>query len=408
MSENTEYYGIKENECFKKLENFLSKTTYLLTKTFDDYNNGVISRKSIYFAIIYKLAALIIIIRYGMSAIFNTQLILWLTSDANHILGNHSLISTVLSVGPLICELVIGNCVHYFVWERNLYVIEFLTDIKNYSNKYHLNERFENKYLKILKFFTNYMSEKLLWILSINAIILWSLPPFIAYFDSNNTIEYSLIISILWIPIVIVWTIDFYVVIICGFELWFLSLIYLKYQFIQVNEEIGLVLKLRSFGALEKSLKKHNSYCITLAKLNKTYCLMLFVINKWAKPVLNLLIYISLAPNVNLTTRLSSSVIFIAIISVIFGGNYLCSAVTSVAHLPRNTLYETFKFKHKIPIKTKIRISSFIEKLTDSTIGFYCYKFYPITHYEMYLSIAGWAANYFLIINLLKNNGVIN
>ena len=132
-------------------------------------------------------------------------------------------------------------------------------------------------------------------------------------------------------------------------------------------------------------------------------CVFFYVL---AKPALNILVYVSHAPDSQIFTRLATAIIFLACLSVIFTINLLCASVTSAAHKPLKTLHNSFKMKSH-SLFMKLKVITFIGKLSEKSIGFYCYKLYPMNNYSFYEYLCGWAYNYFLIMIFLRKRGFI-
>ena len=92
-----------------------------------------------------------------------------------------------------------------------------------------------------------------------------------------------------------VWTVDFYSLVLGVFRLWCLPLIYLKYEFTQINHDINLAISTHEYRLFVDSFNKHNELCIKTAKLNEQLKYLIMVIYKFVKPALNLLVYTSMA-----------------------------------------------------------------------------------------------------------------
>ena len=400
--------GIRAEESFKRLENFSSKSFVLIYPSFQHYIDGRRDNRRIAIALFIKFTALLTTIRFGISLIVGTPYILRLTSDANHVLGNRLIISSVLCFGSFICDIMIGLFIEMRLEIKGkYYVLNYLSDIKNRVNSNQLNSTFAKKYFKQLNFITKLLSINSLCLVSFGASLVFCLPPIIAYFDTNSEIKYSLISILFWNSITMIWLFDFYAVIFSTFQLFYLSVIYIKYQFLEVEQQMIESIVGQDFMALQKSLVRHNSICVSTAKLNQVNKNLILVLYKFAKPALNLLIYVSFAPDSSFITRIASITIFSIIFIVIFVMNLMSGSVSSAAHKPLKGVYKVFKSENLMPIEFRMKFMGFIEKLKESTIGFYCYDFFPMNNYEFYQYLCGWAYNYFLIMNVLRDYNFI-
>ena len=52
-------------------------------------------------------------------------------------------------------------------------------------------------------------------------------------------------------------------------------------------------------------------------------------------------------------------------------------------------------------IKQRLKLLSFIEKLSGREIGFYCYDLFPMNNYEFYQYLYICGSNYFLFLSLI-------
>ena len=190
------------------------------------------------------------------------------------------------------------------------------------------------------------------------------------------------------------------------FRFWFLSLTYLRYQFKQVNDRLEIAVKYKNFNQIKRALVEHNYCCIKTTQLNDTFNYLILVIYYIAKPTLNVLVYITHAKGTHSYTRIAALNVFIICLTAIFAVNMLCVSVTSLAHKPLTLMYELSR-SNKVNAVHKLKALAFIEKLSGRVIGFYCYKLYPMNNEQFYRSILGWAANYFLVINLITDMNLI-
>ena len=56
-------------------------------------------------------------------------------------------------------------------------------------------------------------------------------------------------------------------------------------------------------------------------------------------------------------------------------------------------------------IRKKLKFERFIERLSGPEIGFYCFNLFPINPYNFSDYVLDSMASYFLVIDLLEDNG---
>ena len=183
---------------------------------------------------------------------------------------------------------------------------------------------------------------------------------------------------------------------------WYLALAYLKYQFKQINEQIEQSFKTGNSSKLMNAIIRHNSVTQNTKRLNLTLKYFTFMLYYFVRPVLNILIFITHSPDTNFYARFAAGVVVVFGFIVLYIVNYICASVSSAAHKSYPMMY-SFLNKHKrnIGIKRKLKIQDFIEKLSGSEIGIYCYDLFPMNNYEFFDFISSWATNYILIIGFL-------
>ena len=142
--------------------------------------------------------------------------------------------------------------------------------------------------------------------------------------------------------------------------------------------------------------------------LNKKFQLHFYVVYKFLKPVLNLIIFLTHARNVDLLMRLMC--MMISTVNIYFKTmlSYLASSVMTAAHKPRTALYSSVTTRdNKMSMKAKLKIIGFIERLTGPEIGFSCYDLFPINTNNFTDYVLDSFASYVLLIDLLKGNGIV-
>ena len=57
-----------------------------------------------------------------------------------------------------------------------------------------------------------------------------------------------------------------------------------------------------------------------------------------------------------------------------------------------------------IPIKYKMKLLNFIERLGGPDIAVYCLDLFPLNYYEFYLFIVAICCNFFLVVKLIESS----
>ena len=329
--------NIEERKSFLKLEKFLSKSLVLISPTFDDYMTEHRPIKRILMVALVKLCVILFILRLLLSVIFidNHYISVVLMSDANHILGSKLLISSALMYGH-IGGLMLSYFLEYFDLTSRLTVVQYLYEIKNLVVTYGLIEEYRLKYYKKMNFIAKHISWPFLMNMVFNSSLFIIMPPFFGYFLWPE-MGFSLLSIILWTPITLIAIFDFnatclgiYLIIKAIHEnyqvyfqigwgrLVFLSLAYLRYHFKQLNETIEKCIQNKNYYQMRKVLVEHNYCCIKTKELNQTFNYVIFMIYFFAKPVINILVYVSQGKDTPTFTRIAATNITLAMMFIMF------------------------------------------------------------------------------------------
>ena len=95
------------------------------------------------------------------------------------------------------------------------------------------------------------------------------------------------------------------------------------------------------------------------------------------------------------------SLLFILVYTLIFGLIFLNSQITRSAHSTRKYFYGYLN-STSLPIKRRMKIMAFMEKLCGPDIGFYCWDWFPLNFFEFYQYCAFCASFYMMVVGFLS------
>ena len=193
-----------------------------------------------------------------------------------------------------------------------------------------------------------------------------------------------------------------------GGSFWCICMLSLRYHFIQLDNEIRMSIKQCNINNTSQLIVHHKQIELDTYWLNKEFGVHFYIVYKFLKPVLNLLIYLTHARDTKLVSRFLFMMISTAIIYFKIMLSYLASSVMTSAHRPRTALYSSVMTRdNNMSMKAKLKIIGFIERLSGPEIGFSCYDLFPINTYNFTDYVLDSFASYVLLIDLLKGNGII-
>ena len=184
-----------------------------------------------------------------------------------------------------------------------------------------------------------------------------------------------------------------------GTALWYSFLLYLKYQFIEVNQQIERSLKDRNIDLLFNAISKHNSLEKNVKKLNKMYKIMIFLVYIISSIAINLSIFILHGSESAIFTKILFSAFGISSFIMPFILNYMCASVTKRAHNSGPLIFR-YLLNNRLSLKQKLKIETFISRLSGPEIGFYCLDLFVMNNTEFFDYCCQLFSTYLLLIRL--------
>ena len=396
---NNFFNETNEQNKYNKIENFFKNYFITVSPTFEDYFNKNRPKKRKIITIFLRFVDILNILRSGICAIFDDKWIASLMCDFTYIFVNQKLMAFSLCMGLFNFNILATGMLYYFESKSILHLISYFYNIKIQNIDYKLNNKYRDKYCKRLKLMTTFLNE----IMIISVIILYffySITVMIVYFISEMNI--SLYSIIFWNICTLISIFNLLSIVFGAFIVGYLSILHMKYQFNQINEQIKQSLKLNNSFMLKKAIKSHNFVTQNTNKLNFNSKYAIFVGYYFIKLLINIFMYLCISSKTNIIFRLSHIITIFFAISLVFALTALLVNLSKSAHNPILFLY-SFIVQNRHNINVKFKILSFIEKLSGPVIGFYCYDFFPMNSYNFYEYIVSYFTMYLLIHGLIES-----
>ena len=150
-------------------------------------------------------------------------------------------------------------------------------------------------------------------------------------------------------------------------------------------------------------IEEHNYFTKITADINKMFRLILFAFYYLGLTLILFSIYGSFHKKTAILAKI------VTIPGAITGGipylivTYFNKVVVEAAHKPYNLVFSYLcnTNSSKLPLVKRLKLLSFVERLSGPEIGFYCYDLFPMNSCEFYEMIMLSATNYLLLISLL-------
>ena len=388
------------NETFEYLQRFSKNTFILITRNISEYLTRSLSKTRMFWVILLRIIVILHTLRFGFSALLNSQTVRESLFDMGYMAGPPRLISSAATAVSF-AIVAIGVTTVYQELTHQLYILDIINMINNKQIKYPLNYTNGRKFNIRCNILARYLQPVGFVVLVLFISGFHFIFTFIYYLSLEEKF-YSFIVFIIFYISWVIFSHQCFAIVWIGFTLWYMSTNYLKYKFQKINEKIEKSLKYSDLNLLMYSIKEHNYVEIITKKFNHFFRMITFIIYYFATIGFQLILYITHHKDSNIFARFITGFIFISCFSAVLMMNVMSTGVIRSAHKPYPRLYKMTNIGIQMNFRQRWKLLSFIEKMSGRQIGFYCYDLFPMNSYEFYqyLYIAG--SNYILIMGFFQ------
>ena len=182
---------------------------------------------------------------------------------------------------------------------------------------------------------------------------------------------------------------------------WFSSIQYLKFKFEEINTKIELSLKQKNIRLLMNAIHEHNYVEILTRDINFLLSRLIFILYYILTLTSQLFLYISQREDTLLIHRIFFRFYGISYVLFLLAMNITCNQLCSRAHKSYPMLFLIiFNENIRMSLKQRLKLWSFVEKLSGRQIGFYCYDLFAMNSNRFHHYLCIYVSNYILIVNL--------
>ena len=221
----------------------------------------------------------------------------------------------------------------------------------------------------------------------------------IRYFNHDS--GFPLFMVLFWLLTTFLFFQQCFGIVAVGFVYWTLSTFLLKYSFEEMLKIIELSLKSQNPIIILKAIYEHNRVIKICSDLNDLFKYLLFIIYYMSSPMLIFIFYYIMKEYKDIRIVIILSPVLILVYTVVFLINLFSSQIARTAKKPNNLMYGYLSRK-SVRLYPKLKILSFIERLSGADIGYYCLDLFPMNNYEFYLYITNCIKIYILCNELFK------
>ena len=184
---------------------------------------------------------------------------------------------------------------------------------------------------------------------------------------------------------------------------WPFSTLYLKYKFEEINTKIELSLKQMNIRLLMNAIHEHNYVERLTRNINFVFSRIIFISYYNFTLTSQLFLYMAQREDILLIHRIIFQILAIIWILCLSLMNITLSQIITRAHKSYPKLFSMiFNENIRMNLKQRLKLWSFMEKLSGPQIGFYCYDLFAMNSYEFYQYITIYVSNYILIVTLFS------
>ena len=378
-----------------KIMKFSAKYYLFLSEDLDQYEHRQIKKARRSVANLLRLCSFITWIRYLLSSVVNRSWMTIMMADANYLISNQRLLSMILSLAGFNI-LFINLLLQIKELNSDLFLLDFLIDWKA-KRVIPLKERNAKRLILIINLMAKYAMKKVYWPLVILTSFLLLSKTVEAYLDEQS--GFMLVPTLFFSICMFIWMIQFYCVVCAGCVIWSIPVFYFKFKFKEIDESIRCYVTTKNQLFLLNAISHHNTIAMQVKGIDDIFKYIVFVLYYLGSPALMMLVCVVQIEETIPIARPICAFIVVMVYFVVFYLNLISAQISHAAAKPRNSLFR-YLIDNQMPIRLRLRIYHFIEKLSASDICFHCWNIFPMNSYTFYQYIAGCVCTYILINNL--------
>ena len=382
----------------EKIENFAKFNLLIIHSSSDD---NVFRHKSfsrILWVLMTRIVIFLSILRFGLTVIISTESMRTVLFNFFYLMGDSKLISSAITL-VLVSQLTIEITAIYQERIHNFALLRILYMLKYKLIKYPLSA---NNYRKLCARL-NILSKYSLFVFNTLLVVFLNIIHLIMTLIMYSTLEKTFVTTLTLIVSNVLAFINItqiFALLWTAFCLFFLGSVYLKMKFTEINDRIAKSIEQKDIKLLMYSIAEHNYVEKLTQDFNKYFSICIFILYYFETIGFLIGFFGIHKSDTTFIGRIILGVIVSTCFTAIIALNLMCTWVVTAAHKPYSSLITIINKRILMTVGQRIKLLSFIEKLSGREIGFYCYDLFPMNNYEFYqyLYIAG--CNYFLLMDL--------
>ena len=261
---------------FNKIDEFNIVNYLTVTRDYVHYATRTFETRRVIIVLITRIAILINMLRFYLSIILRGSPSKIYLMDIGKLLGHPILFSSAIGTVSL-AILAIGLTLSYQEITHTVFAFDVFDEIRHGRIRYPLKPNNFRKYCIKVNLVTDFVFKECHLFMVLFCVLLnFGLSLILLI---NHEFNFYLLASFIFFNVImVIFSIQCFGYVWLGFIIWFMSTLYLKYKFIEINEKIELSLKHSNINLLMYSMKEHNYVEIMTKKFNHFFRKITFII----------------------------------------------------------------------------------------------------------------------------------
>ena len=389
-------FGTFDNSIFKRIHLYFVDNYIVYYETLENYQDRVeppLKRKLLYHG--YTLMLISFLIKFLLLAIFDDDSFEINIGDVLHVITSHNRKGYIYIINYL--ALLILNRFVIFYYEKKLTI--YMNEIKTINNGHNIFKYKNNENSLLIIANLTYWSSNLFVIYFYLVSIIHILLSLIAYYFTENNYNIIILIISTMHNIICVKIVN---MILPGYAMFVLTMfMFLKYKQNDIIKSIRFNVLWRNKIRLYDNLKQYHQFTRLVNKLSKLINMLCGITYLITPFFISQILWILTDEEPKSIIDKMMQIFFIIMVIILIIGIYIfddiLSSITKVNQTLPRYLYPIFhdkhftRFKHKYSlnlnynfgqlsdIMVRIKIDSFIARLNEEFVGFYCFNLFKVT-----------------------------
>ena len=323
-------------------------------------------------------------VKYGLLLMYPNKMMWTPMKDWTMVLGNQAVLVHALLFSISLVALTAKLVVVYYEAKSELKILDIFAAIISRDQSYMLNQ----KHFKKIKFGTSFFYYIFVRIFGFIVVVVFTFCitgltiVVYLYYDYGNVITLWL-----WTVLMIFIINQIKVVVLLGTILFYLPITLIKYKFDELIDKLRVCIRWNNENGFYKTLESYDQLIVVVKQLSGPYNMIIGIIYCFGPYLIAINIEVlKIKRDDWLFKILEQAFLLLLIITNLdaFIINQISASISVSNKSFPKCLYPVFCWKRKKRITMELKIDSFIARLNEQFVGFYCFNWFKFTKMAFY------------------------